>query len=212
MNQKALEAIDNLYEVFGEFPKPLNIEGCPCCVDEKDTFTLLSKPLRSLTDQELSSYASSLFLTVGDEADFRYFLPRIFEISANEVGWWPDPEIVLGKLRRAGWNSWTPKEREAILKFIDAVLDDCMKDSQSDIDTWVCAIAHCVDDMIPYLEKIKQNTESLIRLYEENSQALIKGKLSNAFWEDARDKGVQVIEWFNSPEIIKIINEYYKKK
>jgi hypothetical protein len=51
---------------------------------------------------------------------------------------------------------------------------------------------------------------SLIRLYEENNQQLAIGRLSNAFWDDVPDASRQVIEWFNSEEILKIINDNYQ--
>ncbi len=76
-------------------PKPSSIQGCPCCVDNKEICSLLSTPLREITGGELSSYSSSAFLTVGREADYLYFLPRIVEIGFTEAGWWPDIEVTV---------------------------------------------------------------------------------------------------------------------
>jgi len=210
MSQKTERAIESLYEAFGKGPKPHSINGCPCCLDHKDICTLLSTPLRSLTGEELSPYASSVFLTVGGETDFLYFLPRILEISATDASWWPDPEVVLGKLRYAGWENWPSDQRRAVLAFIDAVLSDSISDPDSDLDSWICAIAHCVDDMAPYLKRVSGSTAAFVRLYEANSQRLTKGKLSNAFWEDAPAAASQVIEWFKSSEIQRAIRDYYE--
>jgi len=52
--------------------------------------------------------------------DFRYLLPRIFDISVSDPGNALDPEIVLGKLARANWRKWTAAEQSIIEEFIDA--------------------------------------------------------------------------------------------
>lgn len=94
------QTIDALYAAFAAVRRPTGIVGCPCCIEDKQIAVLLSRPLRELSAEELSSYASSVFLTVGDEEEFRYFVPRILEISATDPGWWPDPEV--GRRRRVG--------------------------------------------------------------------------------------------------------------
>lgn len=68
-------AVEKLYRAFAAVPRPRHIDGCPCCIDRKEVGVLLGKPLRSVTPGELSAYASSAFLTVGDAADYLYFLP-----------------------------------------------------------------------------------------------------------------------------------------
>jgi hypothetical protein len=39
--------------------------------------TLLTRNLASITPEEISAYAAKVFLTVGAEADFHYFLPAL---------------------------------------------------------------------------------------------------------------------------------------
>ncbi len=91
MTSELQKAIDNGYEVFSGVPKPRVIDGCSCCLDEKGIDPLLKKTLRSITPDELSEYASSVYLTVGSDKDFFYFLPRILEILAIHSRWWPNP-------------------------------------------------------------------------------------------------------------------------
>src|SRR5689334_9546778 len=90
-------ALEALYRSFAA-PVPVKIEGCPCCLDRKEVKTLHSKPLQEQSDEDLGPYTFSVFLTVGSVTDFRYFLPRIMELSAIVPDWWPSPEIVVGKL------------------------------------------------------------------------------------------------------------------
>jgi len=71
---------------------------------------------------------SGAFLTIGSVEDFRYLLPRILEVSAFEPENANNPEIVLGKLSLAGWQSWPAGETRAIRTFIDAWFDHALGD------------------------------------------------------------------------------------
>ena len=114
--RKALEAV---YETFS-MHTPAVIEGCPCCIATRGVDVLLTTPLQTLTGQQLWRYVSGVFLTVGGEADFRYFLPRILDISVTDPANANDSEIVLGKLALANWRMWNIKEQEVIEEFLDA--------------------------------------------------------------------------------------------
>ena len=103
------DTVEQLYAVFGNVPVPRQIDACPCCLLDTEVAVLLTTPLRDLTPEQLTSYASSVTMTVGSVDDFRYFLPRILEIVATERSWWPDVEVVFGILHRAKWQQWDKK-------------------------------------------------------------------------------------------------------
>jgi hypothetical protein len=56
--------------------------------------------------------------TWGDAGDFRYFAPRLLELSTAGALVWPDIEIVFTKLAQAGWREWP--ERRAVAEFMAA--------------------------------------------------------------------------------------------
>lgn len=107
------------YEVFACSP-PAIIEGCPCCIASRGVDRLLSKPLRELSGQDLWRYVSGLFYTIGSKRDFRYFLPRILEISITNPRESNDPQIVLAKLALGDWRSWAEREQRAMEEFVEA--------------------------------------------------------------------------------------------
>ena len=205
------QAIDGLYEAFGDVPKPVNIVGCSCCIEDKDIPTLLSKPLRELAPAELTHYAASAFLTVGEVADYLYFLPRIMEILATDFGWWPDPEVVARAINTAGFNSWSEVRRGALLLYFDAVVEESLTsaDGGFDLDSWICALGRLHLDLTPYLTRIAKSGSRLIEFYESNSARLINGRLSNGFWDEAPEEEKQVVAWFQSPETQRLISAGY---
>lgn len=130
-------AIEAVYRVFA-LPKPSVIEGCPCCIAKKGVDALLTNPLREITGDQLWTYVSGAFLTVGNDRDFRYLLPRILDISINDPVNANDPEIVLGKLKLADWQSWSVNEQAAIKALLDAWFEMALvRDLGGADDGWI---------------------------------------------------------------------------
>lgn len=205
------QAIEDTYAAFRDVPKPATVDGCPCCIEKKGISILLSKPLRDLSPDDLSHYAYSAFLTVGAVEDYVYFLPRILEILASKSNWCPDPEIVTRAIHTAGFHSWPDSRRRVLSRFFDEVVLDLLakEDCGFDLDSWICALARLHVDLAPFLARIAANKTRLIELYAVNSQSLIKGRLSNGFWDEAPEEMKRMVEWFKSPEIQKTIENHY---
>lgn len=108
------EAIDGLYRVFARYELPSEIDMCDHCVDPADLRALHGVPLRELTEAALMSYASNLFLVGGSDQDFRYFLPRLVELTTLGELWYHGTRLV----RYLGQGTWTPRERTAIDDFL----------------------------------------------------------------------------------------------
>lgn len=119
MDKELKIAKENLYSTFSEYPFKSTIEGCPCCVSDSDKSTLHSKPLRELEDEDLSRFAFKAMTTWGDVNDYKYYLPRIFEL-ASQRKLIVDTFVILRKLEYAKWKQWEPKEQKAINEFLIA--------------------------------------------------------------------------------------------
>lgn len=103
MQDSLQQAISAVYAAFAAVPRPVKIETCRCCVDDRQVRVLLTRELRQIAPEELQPYTSAVFLTSGDVADFRYFLPRIMEILLSSPWPWPSAEIVGRALVNAEW-------------------------------------------------------------------------------------------------------------
>ncbi|HEX4611310.1 MAG TPA: hypothetical protein VH092_24165 [Urbifossiella sp.] len=199
------DTIGRFYLAFASVPKPKRIDGCPCCIDRKETGVLLGKSLRAITPQEMASYASSAFLTVGGVADYLYFLPRILEITATEPSWWPDPEVTGRAIRTANPESWTAAQRSARNEFLEAVIGTAIEAGEyHQLDGWVCAIARMGLDVRPYLTQIAACPAAVLAYFEWNVESLSRNALVNAFWELPCPGHDAVVAWFFSPEIARI--------
>lgn len=133
---RVLKALRAVYRTF-EMSPPSAIEGCPCCIDTRCIDVLLTTPLREISGQQLRHYVSGAFLTIGDERDYRYLLPRILDVSTSDPANANYPEIVLGKLPLAGWRSWPLSEQHVIEEFIEAWFEQAVASDLADAEDGV---------------------------------------------------------------------------
>ncbi len=210
MNDLLRSAIDAVYAAFKSVPKPQHIEGCPCCIEDKEVDVLLSKGLREITPSELSAYAASVFLTVGCESDYRYLLPRILEISALEPWWWPDIEVIGRSLSSAKWSTWAFAEKEAVGNYFEARFTTLLNTpGGSDLDSLLCGIALSGRDLSPYLQRITAVESAALAIYEQNANEIIERRLANGFWDNSTEGASQMIDWFYSTEVSLLILKSY---
>lgn len=202
-----MDSIESLYAAFSDVPKPKRIDACPCCIDEKNLCALLTTPLRKLTPEELTSYASSAFLTAGDVPDYLYFLPRILEISVTIAYWWPDPEVTGRAINSTDPRLWCLKRLAAVEGFLHSLIGSLLErdDSGFDIDSWICAIGKMGLDVRRYLSQIEASPPHVLLYYEENANRLTQRRLSNDFWEPPNDAYDQVVNWFGTKVVGDIV-------
>lgn len=209
MRADVCAALEGVYRSF-EAPTPPHIDACPCCVSDSQVAILLSRPVREITADELTAYASAVLLTTGDAADFRYFLPRMLELCLSDRCWWPDLEVLLGKLPMAEWEAWPSGETRALMTLFDRGFEEALETSSSnplqlDVDSWICALARAEVPLERFLRRLEDPDagDALVRFFDANKGCLGTGGLSNAFWDWDRHRAAaeQVVRWFHSPAV-----------
>ncbi len=194
-NPRIDQALEDIYGLFAA-PRPSVIIGCPCCIDSRRVDVLLAKPLRELTGAELWRYITGVFLTVGGTRDFRYLLPRILEIAVREPGAAPHIEIVIGKLRLAGWSDWPKREHAAIEALVEAWFQQALSNDLLEAETWLvgseaesvlCGAARADIDIAAMLARLAEPSAQAVRdhLAAAYAKPLAAGSTPRSFWEDA---------------------------
>jgi hypothetical protein len=188
VNVRLNEAVEAVYETFA-LPTPAVIEGCPCCISTRGVDVLLTTPLRQISGQQLWRYVSGAFLTIGGEDDFRYFLPRILDISVSDLANSNDPEIVIGKLPLANWREWSAKEQAVVEELLDAWFGCALaQDLEEADDGWIgneaesvlCGAARAGLPIRPWLVRLNEPDVAPVL---NDMRERFPDQLS-AFWED----------------------------
>lgn len=150
-------ALDRVYSAFSIYPEPTDLEGSPY-KDVAGMFRLLkAAPLRELTGDQIGPYAGSAILTVGDVAEYKYYLPRIVEqavLMAPHMG--TTPPIIAERLKRAAWRNWPEGEQNALKTVFYAAWSWTVEQhlgSGADASGWLCAIATLEEPILPVLSE-----------------------------------------------------------
>lgn len=190
-------AVEGLYEVFESYRFRTDMPCCiPHCFDQSEIDALGDTPLRSLEPPQLSSFTFQLLLTCGEVADFKYFLPRLFELTANTPVGYVTAEIVIGKLARADWQIWPDLERAAVGDFLWAWWRLKLGLADSSLDDCFAALCCTGDDPTPYLRMWRDLEETrsavmLARFVNEHATMIFAGRGFNGFVNREATRAIQ---------------------
>jgi hypothetical protein len=213
---KLQASIHQLYEVFSRYPLAEKMDVCPCgCNRAARVDDLYAKPLRELERDRLDYYAFCALTTMGNETDFKHFLPRILELSVavlHDLRLYTDFEVVTGKLSYTRWGRWPEPERLAIQSFFQTLWRDVLNEKLEpkmewdDTEKWLCAIAQAEDDLTPYLthwvvdDSLEANL-ALTALLLQTAVVLDSNAGRNAFWSGRDAQYQQLKQWVRSPAV-----------
>lgn len=178
--------IEELYEAFADVPKPKQIIGCPCCTDQDELDRLNAADLRTASADVLKSHASSWLLTVGSEADFRFYLPRFLEIMICDPEFQYMPEPFAAKISQSGFQTWSKRKQNAVEAAFKAMLTIAAREERTyDIEGWVTSLAKSDLPLEPYFAILdsEMTPETWNELQSENSESHALGKMTGAWWD-----------------------------
>ena len=213
------QSIASLYETFSRYPRPSSIECCPCgCTKSDATVQLVSVPLHELSGTDLEDYACCALTTQGSLDDFRYLLPRLFQVISKEF-LSCNPQIIFGKLAYARWVSWLPDEVSAVRYYLRslwraALMSYPLSESVSifpDIEALISSIASTGESLEPYLLIWSQTTnveanQHLIQFVTMCGADFVDGRtLQDGFWEDSTAQADELRQWLLSLDTMRRI-------
>lgn len=203
------EAIKGLYEAFAPYRRRETIEACLHCVGREEQDTLARVPLRTLSCDQLSRYASKAMTTWGEPEDYKHFLPRILELAFSREGRaWPglDLQLIAGKIQLAGGKSWPQAELRALTNFFNALWQTVLSldpvESPWAANEVLPSIAAIVEDVSSFLEawEVDRSLSSIFQLADfiDSNWADIanRGHLRGPWRDAARERMEQ---WLTDP-------------
>ena len=190
-----LQEIEQIYAVFSRYPHPRRIEGCPCCTSANEAEKLVSTPLRNLDPVHLNHYAAKALTTWGLLNDYKYFLPRILELT-HEGRLLCDLEITFGKLRLGEFGEWPVDEQHAVRDFIATLWQDAVTtEDLPRADSILCGSSAVLDDITPLLNQADSLNPKFRSLFAAENTNQTKRKLLNSFWDRQSANYQRVLAW-----------------
>lgn len=201
--------IDDCYAVFAAYPRPRTLNAAPTRDPRTLLATLTSAPLHALTPEQLGPYAGWAMTTVGDVDDYRHFLPRILELATVGQGWLGlDPPFIAGKLGYAGWPTWPPDERKAVLALFAEAWRAGLREHPDEVDPsgWISAIALLGGDLdaalAAWLSTPGPNAAlHLAAFFQGEAESLIRKPRNVAYWGNVDEDAIERMQrWLRGEE------------
>jgi hypothetical protein len=146
--------VTDAFRVFGHYRlgPALNVCHCDVCLTAEAEAELLRTPLRAISSKLLAKYTDAVSAgTAAERADeFRYFLPRYFELIAADDP--PDDmgfDICLRRLRDWPWRTDWPREQvECMDQFFEAYLVASLRHTEVSQSTSYCGLRFGLRDIL----------------------------------------------------------------
>ena len=217
MTDRIKISIEKLYDIFAKYQGLSKLEGSPL-YDDLETWNkqLRSKKLRELTDDDLSLFAGKVILTWGDENDYRFYLPRILELTA-ELKTPYEIWTLYSRLEDANWKTWNADEQTAINDFTIELWNNLLIDNSEKAEWEFKDYFHSIAYFYPDFTEI-------LKVWETNHSFASIKHLTNYIFEerqnlfdnnyiDSREKNTKNIEqfktWLTSDNILKKIEKAF---
>jgi hypothetical protein len=217
MTDRLKISIEKLYDIFAKYQGLSKLEGSPL-YDDLETWNkqLRSKKLRELTDEDLSLFAGKVILTWGDENDYRFYLPRILELTA-ELKTPYDIWTLYSRLEDANWKTWNADELTAINDFTIELWNNLLTDNSEKAEWQFKDYFHSIAYFYP-------NFSEILKAWESNDSFASIKHLTNYIFEerqhlfdnnyiDSIEKNTKNIEqfktWLTSDNILKKIEQAF---
>ena len=218
LRRKLQKAVDDLFDAFAHYRMSDPMSCCDHCVSPDEVRRLRSTPLRELTHDDLWTIATNIVLTMGDDRDYRYFLPRMIEgLTENALY---DSEIVFSRLQGIGFTNWPIGERTALTDYLWAQFNADLSIERSmrgiwAIDTLLCCIGIAALDADPFLSAWASSNDehamqNLVWYVSGEVSATDSLHLTNAFWSDGLVHS-QILHWLQLPATIALIERAYQQ-
>lgn len=206
-------SIEKLYDIFAKYQKFSKLEGSTL-YDDLETWNkqLRSKKLKALTEDDLSLFAGKVILTWGDENDYRFYLPRILELTA-EFKTPYDIWTLFSRLEDANWKTWKAEEQAVINDFTielwNKILTDNSEKAGWEFKNYFHAIAYFYPDFSVIL-KVWETNDSFASIKHFTNYILEERQnIFDSNYNDSIEKNTKNIEqlktWLTSDIIVKKI-------
>jgi hypothetical protein len=192
------------------------MEGSPN-YDDLDNWNknLFSKSLTELKEDDLSLFTGKAMTTWGSANDYKHFLPRIFELTA-ELKTPYEIWIAFDKLTLAEFQNWAEEEQKVIDEFMialwESIVNDNSEKAEWEFKDYFSAIAHFYPKFTDLLDiwtqsESKAGIKHLAEFIVDEQTALFDRKKISGF-HDQKENAEELINWILSD---KTLNKFEQK-
>ncbi len=208
MTEELSTIVEQAYKLFRRYKATKPLDVCTvCCLTEKEEDALVSVGVKSIPFDLLYAYNTAAKTEKPDINEFKHFLPRFLDLTAQMQ--FPSHSIELGLSRFEYYdkNEWTTEEHDLVQEFGQHFFRHCLA-------LYPLPDFEHIDSILIMLWKAKMNFNQLLNDWVEmtTSQSLLHfsdlvnngfgvtgNKLSNPFTDQGLNK--TLVEWLNMENV-----------
>ena len=206
MTKELNEIVEQSYKVFSKYKAVAPLDACTaCCLTKNQESELVSMAVRHIPFDLLYEYNTAAKTEKPSIEEFKHFLPRFLELTAELKFLHHDEEIVLSRFEYYDKKEWTDEEQEIIQAFGESYFRKCL-------EVYPLPELASIDGILIMLMKAKMNIEPMLADWSElqNKEAVLHfnhlinygfkdnkpNELSSAFAD--KESGNKIIKWLDS--------------
>lgn len=213
MTERLENSIEGLYEAFQKYQSGPKIIGSPLYEDKdlnKWNRRLFKKHLRELDEDDLAQFVGSAIFTWGTANDYKHFLPRIFELTAEFRTPSYEVWVAFDKLKHEEFGDWPQEEQEAIDEYLIAlweyILNDNSEIAEREFKDYFSSIARIHSNFSELLNtwaesESKAGMKHLVNFIVDEQNTLFKRRRISGFY-DKKENAEEFIKWILSDLVL----------
>jgi len=205
MTTELQDIVSNSYRLFKKYKATIPLDACTaCCLTKSQESELVFLSVHDIPFKLLYDYNTAAKTKKPSIQEFKHFLPRFLEFTADNKFLHHSAELVLSRFHYYDKSEWNDEEKELIQDFGKAYFSQCLTiyplPELERIDSILVMLSEAKINIEPLLDSWKdsQSKESVLHF----NDLVIRGFRSDRQDELARSVGGKdlsklIIEWLN---------------
>ncbi|NBW36193.1 MAG: hypothetical protein EBR30_14465 [Cytophagia bacterium] len=197
------DIIQNAYRIFKKYKATIPLDACTaCCLTKNQESELVSLSVHNIPFELLYDYNTAATTKNPSISEFKHFLPRLLEMTAEFKFLHHSAELVLSRFHYYDKSEWTEEEKELIQDFGQAFFSQCLT-------IYPLSEFEKIDSILIMLSETKINMESLLvswtNFQSKESILHFKDLVIGGFDSNKQD---ELVNSFGNKDLSKVIIEW----
>lgn len=207
MTTELQDIVQNSYRIFKKYKATIPLDACTaCCLTKNQERELVSMSVHDIPFELLYDYNTAAKTKKPSIHEFKHFLPRYLELTADLKFLHHSAELVLSQFHYYDNSEWTEEEKELVHDFGQAFFSQCLT-------IYPLPELERIDSILIMLSETKINIESLLVSWtgfrSKESVLHFKDLVIRGFRSDRQD---ELVSDFGSKDLSKVIIEWLNRE
>lgn len=203
MTTELQDIVSKSYQVFKKYMATIPLDACTaCCLTKNQESELVSLSVHDIPFELLYDYNTAAKTKKPSIHEFKHFLPRFLELTADQKFLHHSAELVLSRFHYYDTNEWTGEEKELMQNFGQAYFSQCLT-------IYPLPELETIDSILIMLSETKINIESLLTSWtgfqSKESVLHFNDLVIRGFRSDRQD---ELVSSFGGKDLSKLIFEW----